>query len=264
MSRPDLVSKRLAYIERQKKLHAETVNVDVRGRAPEGTGPANRDGMPKLPVGQHVVRNWPVLDLGDVPDIPLSAWRLEIAGDVHNPMTLTWDDFMALPQVDDVSDFHCVTTWSRFDNHWRGVRMRDLAELVVPDERARFVLFTGYDVQPGTDVPVHDEPAARARDRRRRAARAHVGRAAAAARARRPGSRDHAEALRVERHEVGAPHRVPAAGPARLLGAARLLEHGGAVVQRSVFVRGPRFTAARASARSSVTSSMSRESASQR
>ena len=151
MSRPDLVSKRLAYIERQKKLHAETVNVDVRGRSPEGSGPANRDGMPKLPVGQHVVPNWPVLDLGDVPDISRSAWRLEIAGDVHNPMTLTWDDFMALPQVDDVSDFHCVTTWSRFDNHWRGVRMRDLAELVVPDERAQVVLFTGADVEPGTD-----------------------------------------------------------------------------------------------------------------
>ena len=39
---------------------------------------------------------------------------------------------MALPQTDDVSDFHCVTTWSRFDNHWRGVRIRDLAELAVP------------------------------------------------------------------------------------------------------------------------------------
>ena len=138
MNRSDLVGKRLAYIERQRKLHAETVNVDVRVRAPEGTGPANRDGMPKLPVGQHVVPNWPVLDLGDVPEVSRSAWQLEITGDVHNPMTLTWEDFMALPQVDDVSDFHCVTTWSRFDNHWRGVRMRDLAELVVPTETRAF------------------------------------------------------------------------------------------------------------------------------
>ena len=153
MTRPDLVAKRLAYIERQKQLHADSVNVDVRGRTPEGSGPANRDGMPQLPVGQHVVSNWPVLDLGDVPDISLSDWRLEVAGDVHNPLTLTWDAFLALPQTDDVSDFHCVTTWSRFDNHWRGVRMRDLAELVVPDERAQFVSFTGYDVQPGTDIP---------------------------------------------------------------------------------------------------------------
>jgi DMSO/TMAO reductase YedYZ molybdopterin-dependent catalytic subunit len=153
MDRPDLVGKRLAYIERQRQLHADAVNVDVHDRTPIGTGPANRHGMPALPVGQHVVRNWPVLDLGHVPDVPLSSWRLEIGGEVHNPVTLTWDDFMALPQVDDVSDFHCVTTWSRFDNHWRGVRMRDLAELVVPGEQAHFVLFTGYDVQPGTDVP---------------------------------------------------------------------------------------------------------------
>jgi DMSO/TMAO reductase YedYZ molybdopterin-dependent catalytic subunit len=153
MSRPDLVGKRLAYIERQKTLHAEAVNVDLRARAPEGTGPTNRHGMPKLPIGQHVVPNWPVLDLGDVPDIPLSAWRLEVAGDVHNPVTLTWADFMALPQIEDVSDFHCVTTWSRYDNHWRGVRLRDIAELVVPTDSAHFVLFTGYDIYPGTDIP---------------------------------------------------------------------------------------------------------------
>jgi DMSO/TMAO reductase YedYZ molybdopterin-dependent catalytic subunit len=153
MGRQDLVSKRLAYIERQRKLHAETVNVDLGSRAPQGTGPLNRHGSPKLPVGQHGVHNWPVLDLGDVPDIPRSSWRLEITGEVHNPVTLTWDDFIALPQVDDVSDFHCVTTWSRFDNRWRGVRMRDLAELVVPADSARFVLFTGHDAQPGTDIP---------------------------------------------------------------------------------------------------------------
>ncbi len=52
MSRSDLVGKRLAYVERQRKLHADAVNVDVRVRTPEGTGPANRDGMPKLPIGQ--------------------------------------------------------------------------------------------------------------------------------------------------------------------------------------------------------------------
>jgi DMSO/TMAO reductase YedYZ molybdopterin-dependent catalytic subunit len=151
--RADLVTKRLAYIERQRKLHADTVNVDVTSRTPEGTGPPNRHGMPKLPVGQHVVMNWPVLDLGNMPDITLSSWRLEITGEVHNPTTLTWDDFLALPQVDQVSDFHCVTTWSRFDNHWRGVAMRDVAELVVPTELARFVVFTGYDAEPLTGVP---------------------------------------------------------------------------------------------------------------
>ena len=150
--RSDLVAKRLRYIQRQLELD-KAVDVDTRSTRPMGTGPANRHGMPQLPVGQHVVKNWPVLDLGDVPDIPLDRWRLELGGLVENPVTLTWDTFLALPQVEDVSDFHCVTTWSRFDNHWRGVRFRTLAELAVPEDAARFVLCTGYDVAPGTDIP---------------------------------------------------------------------------------------------------------------
>ena len=60
---------------------------------------------------------------------------------------------MALPQVEDVSDFHCVTSWSRLDNHWEGVRLRTIAELAVPQDDARFVLCTGYDVLPGTSIP---------------------------------------------------------------------------------------------------------------
>ena len=153
IERPDLVERRQRYIDRQRELDRDAVNVDVRGRAPRGSGPLNRDGMPKLPVGQHLVRNWPVLDLGDVPDVPLPEWQLEVGGVVDNPVTLTWQDFLALPQVEDVSDFHCVTTWSRYDNHWKGVRMRTIAELVVPHEQAQFVLFTGYDVAPGSDIP---------------------------------------------------------------------------------------------------------------
>ena len=74
--------------------------------------------MPVVPVGQHLVKNWPVLDLGEQPDIPIDKWKLEIVGLVDNPVTLDWAQFMALPQVEDVSDFHCVTTWSRLDNRW--------------------------------------------------------------------------------------------------------------------------------------------------
>jgi DMSO/TMAO reductase YedYZ molybdopterin-dependent catalytic subunit len=149
----DLVQRRLKYIERQKALHKDAVNVDVSRRPPMGSGPANRDGMPRLPVGQHEVRNWPVLDLGDVPDIATDAWQLEIAGLVHNPVTLSWNAFLDLPQVDDVSDFHCVTTWSRFNNHWKGVRFRTLAELAVPTDDAHWVLCTGYDHMPGSSIP---------------------------------------------------------------------------------------------------------------
>src|SRR5713101_7459945 len=76
-------------------------------------GPANRHGMPKLPVGQTVTKGWPVLDLGRLPTVPLSKWELAVDGAVEEPLRLAWKDFIALPQTKDVSDFHCVTTWSK-------------------------------------------------------------------------------------------------------------------------------------------------------
>ncbi len=148
-----LVERRQKYIERQIALDRGDVNVSLRGTAPRGSGPPNRDGMPRLPVGQHAVKNWPVLDLGAQPDIDRAAWKLEVGGLVDNPVTLTWDQFAALPQADDVSDFHCVTTWTRYDNHWRGVRFRTIAELVVPRPEAAYVLCTGADVMPGSNIP---------------------------------------------------------------------------------------------------------------
>ena len=151
--KPDLVERRLKYIQRQIELDKGDVNVKFRGAPPQGEGPANRHGMPKLPVGQHEVKNWPVLDLGEQPQVSTEEWKLEVAGLVENPFTLTWDQFLALPQAEDVSDFHCVTTWSRYDNRWRGVRFKTIAELAVPHEDARFVLCTGYDFAPGTYVP---------------------------------------------------------------------------------------------------------------
>jgi len=126
-----MVERRLRYIERQKAL-GHGVNVQFEGMKPQGQGPVNRHGLPSVPVDQRVVENWPVLDLGDIPDVSLAEWRLEVAGLVENPVTLTWDDFLNLPQADDVSDFHCVTSWSRLGNHWRGVQFKTIAELAVP------------------------------------------------------------------------------------------------------------------------------------
>jgi DMSO/TMAO reductase YedYZ molybdopterin-dependent catalytic subunit len=114
-------------------------------REPLGSGPPNRHGMPKLPVGQRAVENWPVLDLGVVPEIELAEWRLEIDGLVERPQALDWSAFLALPQVEDESDFHCVTTWSRMDNRWKGVRFATIAELARPSPAARFVLVTAHD-----------------------------------------------------------------------------------------------------------------------
>src|SRR6185436_3041594 len=109
----DIVERRRRYIQRQIELNRGDVNVRFRGQPPQGTGAPNRHGMPRLPVGQHEVRNWPVLDLGEMPDIDMATWRLDVSGLVENPFTLTWDQLLASPQAQDVSDFHCVTTWSR-------------------------------------------------------------------------------------------------------------------------------------------------------
>ena len=112
---------------------------------PKGTGEINRHGMPQLPVGQTKTVKWPVLDLGYHPNIPLDKWRLTIDGEVENPIVLSWEDLMNLPQVEDTSDFHCVTTWSKMDMEWRGIRLMDLAALAQPKETATHILCYGYD-----------------------------------------------------------------------------------------------------------------------
>ncbi|MFZ3035268.1 MAG: sulfite oxidase-like oxidoreductase [Parvibaculum sp.] len=109
------------------------------------TGQVDQAHENRLPPGQHLVEKWPVLDLGAQPDVSLANWRLRIEGAVENTVTLAFDDFMALPQVDYVSDIHCVTTWSRYDNHWSGVASQTIIDLVKPTADAAYVIFHSYD-----------------------------------------------------------------------------------------------------------------------
>jgi DMSO/TMAO reductase YedYZ molybdopterin-dependent catalytic subunit len=107
----------------------------------------------RLPPGQKLTAGFPVLDLGVQPEIPLNEWTLSLDGLVEKPVTLNWTQFNALPQVTDVSDFHCVTTWSKYDCEWSGVAFTTLFELVQPKPDARFVYFTSYDGY-STNVPL--------------------------------------------------------------------------------------------------------------
>lgn len=114
----------------------------------------------RLPPGQRLVHNFPVLDLGVQPEIPTERWQLRIHGRVENPVTLTWADFMALPQFKDVSDFHCVTTWSQFDMAWQGVAFFTIADLVKPRPEATHVFFKshdGYSTNNPLDVCLDDD-----------------------------------------------------------------------------------------------------------
>lgn len=137
-------------VEARLKLKARfekqmTESPSMADAKPLGKGPQNRHGMPQVPVGQTITQKWPVLDLGYHPDVSLDRWRLILDGEVEHPMILTWDDFMNLPQTEDTSDFHCVTTWSKLDMPWKGVRLLDIAALVQPKETATHVMCYGYD-----------------------------------------------------------------------------------------------------------------------
>jgi DMSO/TMAO reductase YedYZ molybdopterin-dependent catalytic subunit len=99
----------------------------------------------RLPPGQREVKNWPVLDLGAQPDVKAENWRLQVVGLVENPIVWTLNEFMEQPQEEFTSDIHCVTQWSRFDNHWQGVSVRHLLECVAPKAEAQNVIFRAYD-----------------------------------------------------------------------------------------------------------------------
>ena len=109
------------------------------------TGKTSRPEDSRLPPGQHLVRNWPVLDLGQTPNVARENWRLDIAGAVDAPTAWTWHDLMSAPQTHKLSDIHCVTSWSRYDNNWDGVTTHDLMEAVRPRPEATHVLFTSTD-----------------------------------------------------------------------------------------------------------------------
>ncbi|MFG1479771.1 sulfite oxidase-like oxidoreductase [Xanthobacter sp. V4C-4] len=109
------------------------------------TGRPVRTDHDRLPPGQHLVRDWPVLDLGEQPEVPRSAFRLDVTGAVENPVSWDWSAFAALPQTRRVSDIHCVTTWSRYDNAWDGVATRALLDLVRPTPDARAVMLRSHD-----------------------------------------------------------------------------------------------------------------------
>jgi DMSO/TMAO reductase YedYZ molybdopterin-dependent catalytic subunit len=123
------------------------------------TSKVSRPEEARLPPGQHLVKNWPVLDLGRQPDVSQERWRLKVSGMVERPVTLDWAAFMVLPQRTIRSDIHCVTTWSRYDNDWTGVSTRYLLGLVEPRAEARFVMLHGYDGYT-TNLPLADFAAA--------------------------------------------------------------------------------------------------------
>ena len=92
------------------------------------TGRVTRPETDRLPPGQHVVKDWPVLDLGVHPKIDPAQWSLRVFGAVKEAVTWDWATFRAQQQLREVTDIHCVTTWSRYDNEWEGVSTRTVLD----------------------------------------------------------------------------------------------------------------------------------------
>ena len=95
---------------------------------------------PRIPPGQVVTNKFPVLHVGPIPPFDPQRWDLRVFGLVEEEVVFSYQEFMSLPQVEIVSDFHCVTRWSRLGNVWEGVSFRELMKHIKPRPEARYVM----------------------------------------------------------------------------------------------------------------------------
>jgi len=118
-----------------------------------GTVEKRPDGRDRLPPGQYLTKKWPVLSYEPTPTFDPKTWRFKVWGAVEEPFELTWEEFLALPRITLTTDFHCVTTWSRYDNHWEGVSIKEVLRRARPRPEATHVMahsWTGYT----TNIPL--------------------------------------------------------------------------------------------------------------
>jgi DMSO/TMAO reductase YedYZ molybdopterin-dependent catalytic subunit len=94
----------------------------------------------RLPPGQYFTEKWPVLHAGEVPDVDLATWTLELSGEIEQPVALSFAQLRELPATEVTTDIHCVTRWSRFDAQFKGVHWRELAKLCRPKPSAHFAI----------------------------------------------------------------------------------------------------------------------------
>ena len=109
----------------------------------------------RLPPGQVLTTQRPVLDLGLQPAIPKDQWHLDIGGLCARTIRLNWQDLMGLPQAQQSLDIHCVTGWSRFDNIFSGVKTTIICALAQPEDNASYVLIRSHDGY-STGMPLKD------------------------------------------------------------------------------------------------------------
>jgi DMSO/TMAO reductase YedYZ molybdopterin-dependent catalytic subunit len=107
----------------------------------------------RVPPGQYLVHDFPVLSAGPTPRTPLTDWTFSLTGEVDKLKNWTWDEFRKLPSETITRDIHCVTGWSKLDTSWEGVSVDRLLEGV--ETSAEYVMVFsdgGYT----TNLPLDD------------------------------------------------------------------------------------------------------------
>jgi DMSO/TMAO reductase YedYZ molybdopterin-dependent catalytic subunit len=124
------------------------VSRGFRGRRRDADVDASR-----IPPGQYLTDDFPVLSAGPTPHTPLASWDFSVTGAVDEPRRWTWDEFQALPSEEIVRDIHCVTKWSKLDTTWKGVAVDTLLDGV--DSSAEYVT-AWSDGGYTTNLPLED------------------------------------------------------------------------------------------------------------
>src|SRR5262245_33530432 len=115
--------------------------------------PLSADKADRIPPGQHLVEDFPVLTAGPTPRVSLADWSFTLKVGPRPVKRWTWTEFHALSQTQAIRDIHCVTKWSKLDTSWTGVLIDDLlaeARLEPPTAYALAHSYDGYS----TNVPV--------------------------------------------------------------------------------------------------------------
>ena len=109
----------------------------------------------RIPPGQALTSKWPVLTYGLTPRFDPRTWTFRCFGLVEEEVTWTWEEFLALPRTEVRCDIHCVTRWSRLDNRFEGVHIREIMKRVRLKPEAAYVMIHA-DPDYTTNLPVAD------------------------------------------------------------------------------------------------------------
>ncbi|HLB51952.1 hypothetical protein A3F07_03215 [candidate division WWE3 bacterium RIFCSPHIGHO2_12_FULL_38_15] len=124
------------------------------------TGRKDADSHDRLPPGQYLTQQFPILDLGVRPPLELADFNLKLSGEIENPAVLDSRQFLSLPSQEIKRDFHCVTRWTKYDVTWKGVPFKEILSLAKPKAGVMHVIFEsreGYSTNITMEEALKDD-----------------------------------------------------------------------------------------------------------